>query len=106
MMIVVLAVFAGFEGDLRDKILGTHAHLLVTGPEEDVVKNPDPIVDAISEQPNVNGVSPIEDYEVMIAATTNYSGMGGREMTPRDNTRAGHRQSDIIEDAKHKHNNS
>src|SRR5690625_6335760 len=84
MMIVVLAVFAGFEGDLRDKILGTHAHILVTGPEEDVVKNPDPIVDAILEQPNVNGVSPFVDSEVMIASTNNYSGMVARGLNPRD----------------------
>src|SRR5699024_2601347 len=75
MMIIVLAVFAGFEGDLRDKILGTHAHVLVTGPDEDVVKDPDPVVDAIRESPQVTGVSPFVESEVMIASSTNYSGM-------------------------------
>jgi len=97
MMIVVLAVFAGFEGDLRDKILGTHAHILVTGPEEDVVKNPDPIVDAILEQPNVNGVSPFVESEVMIASTTNYSGMVVRGLNPRQKLPASNFQSYLIE---------
>lgn len=75
MMIIVLAVFAGFEGDLRDKILGTHAHILITGPDEEVVSNPDPIVEKIREAPNVVGVSPFVESEVMIASQTNYSGM-------------------------------
>lgn len=75
MMIIVLAVFAGFEGDLRDKILGTHAHILITGPDEEVVHNPEPIVEKIRQAPNVVGVSPFVESEVMIASQTNYSGM-------------------------------
>lgn len=75
MMIIVLAVFAGFEGDLRDKILGTHAHILVTGADDEVVTDPEPIVEKIREQSNVAGVSPFVESEVMIASQTNYSGM-------------------------------
>lgn len=75
MMIIVLAVFAGFEGDLRDKILGTHAHILITGADDEVVTDPEPIVDAVREAQNVTGVSPFVESEVMIASQTNYSGM-------------------------------
>src|SRR5699024_4548226 len=82
MMIVVLAVFAGFEGDLRDKILGTHAHVLVTGPDEDVLEDPDPVVERIAEQPRVSGVFFFVESEVMIASPTNYSGMVVRGLNP------------------------
>lgn len=97
MMIVVLAVFAGFEGDLRDKILGTHAHVLVTGPEEDVVENPDPLVETILEQPYVNGVSPFVESEVMIASSTNYSGMVVRGLNPQQKRPASDFRAYLIE---------
>lgn len=75
MMIIVLAVFAGFEGDLRDKILGTHAHILVTGPDEDPLENPGPVLEQIQKQPRVVGASAFVESEVMVASTTGYSGM-------------------------------
>lgn len=75
MMIIVLSVFAGFEGDLRDKILGTHAHILVSGPEMDVLTNPEPLLGLIEQQPHVTGVSPFVESELMISSATNYSGL-------------------------------
>lgn len=75
MMIIVLSVFAGFEGDLRDKILGTHAHILVSGPDMDVLTNPEPMLGEIEALPNVTGVSPFVESELMISSTKNYSGL-------------------------------
>ena len=74
-MIAVLAVMAGMEGDLRDKILGTHAHILVSGEEPGVLKNPDAVVDALFDVPGVVGVSPFVETEIMISSSTNYSAL-------------------------------
>lgn len=74
-MIIVLSVFAGFEGDLREKILGTHAHVLVSGPELDVLHDPEPLMAIVEEQKDVIGVSPFVESELMISSATNYSGL-------------------------------
>lgn len=75
MMIIVLSVFAGFEGDLRDKILGTHAHILVSGPDGDILTDPEPLLGLLEQQTNVTGVSPFVESELMISSATNYSGL-------------------------------
>ena len=54
-LIVVLAVMTGFEEDLKDKILGTNAHVVVTH----------------------NG-APMEDYQQVMAKLKGFKGVHGR----------------------------
>lgn len=74
-MIAVLAVMGGMEGDLRDKILGTHAHILVSGEELSVIDDPQPVLDRLAEVPGIVGISPFVQTEIMISSATNYSAL-------------------------------
>jgi len=64
-LIMVLAVMEGFEIDLRDKILGANAHLVVrnfAGPFPDY----GPIVQKVGEEPGVVAAAPFIYAEAMI----------------------------------------
>ena len=74
-MIAVLAVMGGMEGDLRDKILGTHAHILVSGEELGVIDDPSRALEIIAQTPGVTGVTPFVETEIMISSATNYSAL-------------------------------
>lgn len=81
-LIAVLAVLGGFETDLREKILGTRAHLLVTGPDMGVLEDDTALVERVAAVEGVIGVSPFIETEVMISSPTSYSGMVLRGVEP------------------------
>ncbi|MDF1556066.1 MAG: ABC transporter permease, partial [Deferrisomatales bacterium] len=54
---VVLSVMTGFEADLRDKILGTHAHVVVRAAQGSI-GDPAAVVQAVENQPGVRGATP------------------------------------------------
>lgn len=65
MLIIVLSVMAGFEVDLRDKILGSNAHLVVLeygGP----IDEPDKVLTTVRGVDGVEGASPFIYTEVML----------------------------------------
>jgi lipoprotein-releasing system permease protein len=74
-VLVVLAVHGGFEGDLRNKILGTKAHMLVTGPGMEPLADVGPVLQAVQAFPGVLGASAYVETELMIASATNYTGV-------------------------------
>ena len=65
MLIIVLAVMQGFEGDLRDKILGFNAHVVLLSYEGNV---PDPAaaLKIVQDTPGVEAASPFVFNEVMM----------------------------------------
>ncbi len=71
-LIVVLSVMHGFEGDLRDKILRTHAHVVIE-PEQASGELGDPfaILDPIAAMEGVTEVMAYAHGEVMMASATN-----------------------------------
>lgn len=74
MLIIVLSVMAGFEVDLRDKILGSNAHLVVLeygGPIDDA----DKVTGAVRQVPGVEAAAPFIYYEVMMRSP--YATAGG-----------------------------
>jgi lipoprotein-releasing system permease protein len=73
MLIIVLSVMAGFEVDLRDKILGSSAHMVVLsydGPIADA----DPVIPQIEAVPGVVAASPFTYTEVMLRSSFGTSG--------------------------------
>jgi lipoprotein-releasing system permease protein len=74
MLIIVLSVMAGFEYDLRDKILGSNAHLVVLeygGPIDD----PKMVVEKVDKVPGVVAAAPFVYTEVMLRSA--YATSGG-----------------------------
>lgn len=73
-LIVVLGVMNGFSNDLRDKILGVNAHVIVTayGGKLD---NYHHLVDKARKVPGVTGVTPFIYSEVMLSAPGGVKGV-------------------------------
>ncbi len=73
-LIVVLSVMKGFEKDMRDKILGANAHLVVfkLGGE---IKDYKRIMEDIRHAPDVKGVSPFVYSQVMLTSQRKASGV-------------------------------
>ncbi len=71
---IVLSVMAGFEVDLRDKILGSNAHIVVLRYGTPI-DDPDTVVEAIDALESVDGVAPFTYSEMMIRSSAGASGV-------------------------------
>ena len=69
MLVTVLSVMGGFRNDLKKKILGNHAHIVVDA--QDRLKDYAPIVAAAQNTPGVVGASPYLQGEVMLSSVAN-----------------------------------
>lgn len=71
-VILVLAVMNGFQGDLRAKIIDTHAHVLIEAAQpQDHLADYRDLTRAAAAVAGVEGATPILTTEVMISAPTN-----------------------------------
>jgi lipoprotein-releasing system permease protein len=73
-LIVVMAVMSGFEFDLRNKILGTNAHIWVLRYGERGIEEPDAALAAVRQVPGVTAVSPFTYSEVLLTAAGRTAG--------------------------------
>jgi lipoprotein-releasing system permease protein len=71
-LVIVLSVMSGFETDLRDKILGSNAHILITKEEGDFTEYRE-VADEVRKVKNVVATTPYLTSEVVIAANNNYA---------------------------------
>lgn len=81
-LVVVLSVMGGFEHDLRQKILGTRAHIVVRKPKSMFTEYPKTLAQ-VRAIPGVKAVTPFIESEVMITSQTNLSGVLLRGINPR-----------------------
>lgn len=84
-LIMVLAVMQGFEVDLRDKILGSNAHLVVLNQDGEFEQYQG-VADAVQAVPGVVAAAPFVYYEVMIRSQW---AAGGAVLKGIDPTRSG-----------------
>ncbi len=73
-LIIVLAVMTGFKDDIRDKILGTMAHILVQQPGT-AISDYQPLVKRLKEIDHVTSISPYVSGQVLINSTDNVAGI-------------------------------
>lgn len=71
-LVIVLSVMSGFETDLREKILGSNAHVLVTKEDGEFTEYEE-IEELIRKVPKVVAVTPYFTSEVVVAANNNYA---------------------------------
>jgi lipoprotein-releasing system permease protein len=74
-LIVVLAVMSGFEREVKTRIVGTNAHLVVLPYGTQGLKNPDAIVATVKSDPEVVAASPFIYGKAMISARGNTDGI-------------------------------
>ncbi len=73
-LIVVISVMSGFERDLRDKILGTNAHVVLLQFGEKGVTDVEQLLPRIVQASHVVGAAPFTLHQVML--TSRYGVMG------------------------------
>jgi lipoprotein-releasing system permease protein len=80
-LIVVIGVMNGFSTDLRDKILGVNAHILVTSLRGGI-KDYKNLADEAIQVPGVTGVTPFVYSEVMLSTRSGVKGVVLRGIDP------------------------
>lgn len=80
-LIVVIGVMNGFSTDLRDKILGVNAHILITSLRGGI-SDYEELADEAKKVPGVTGVTPFVYSEVMLSTRTGVKGVVLRGIDP------------------------
>jgi len=65
-LIIVIAVMTGFDEEIKEKIIGTYAHIIVLG--EDVIEDPDDVMGRLKENTDVMAVSPFIEKQALLRA--------------------------------------
>ncbi len=73
-LVTVLSVMSGFETDLKHKILGTHAHMVITTPDRPFTDYRE-VLSRVEKLPGVEAGTPYLTNEVMLASPSNLSGV-------------------------------
>lgn len=81
-LVTVLSVMSGFEQDLKSKILGTHAHMLVTAPDRPFTDYREALA-KVEKVPGVVAATPYLTSEVMIASQSNLAGVIIKGVNPQ-----------------------
>ena len=81
-LIVVIAVMSGFSKDLRDKILGTNSHVVVSNMNRAMVENYDGILKKIRSVEGVMAAAPFIMNQVMLINGDRVSGIVVRGIDP------------------------
>ena len=84
-LVIVLSVMAGFQEDLRAKILGTTSHILVMKFGKGM-ENPDEVVNRVRAMPHVVAATPFIYNQVMLTSETGVSGAVIRGIDPETAT--------------------
>ena len=74
-LIVVIAVMSGFSKDLRDKILGTNSHIVVSNMNQAMVENYNDILKKIRSMKGVTAAAPFIMNQVMLINGDRVSGV-------------------------------
>jgi lipoprotein-releasing system permease protein len=81
-LIVVIAVMSGFSKDLRDKILGTNSHVVVSNMNRAMVENYDGIIKKVRSVKGVLAAAPFIMNQVMLINGDRVSGIVVRGIDP------------------------
>jgi lipoprotein-releasing system permease protein len=81
-LIVVIAVMSGFSEDLRDKILGTNSHVVVSNMNRAMVENYDDIIKKVRSVEGVIAAAPFIMNQVMLINGDRVSGVVVRGIDP------------------------
>jgi len=81
-LIVVIAVMSGFSKDLRDKILGTNSHVVVSNMNRAMVENYDGILKKVLSVEGVMAAAPFIMNQVMLINGDRVSGIVVRGIDP------------------------
>jgi len=96
-LIATLAVMTGFKEDLRDKILGTTSHIVITDRTRDDIDDYKNLVDEVGKVPHVLGVTPFIFRQVLLSSPSNAFGVVLRGIDPGKEGTVTQLEKNIIE---------
>jgi lipoprotein-releasing system permease protein len=82
-LVITLSVMSGFETDLRQKILGSNAHVLVTREDEAPFTEYRDVMQKVERTRGVVALTPYLSSEVVIAGASNYFNVVIKGIDPR-----------------------
>ena len=95
-LIIVLAVMTGFEEDLKEKILGTNAHIVVLKSSGTMIDYRGQM-DKLREINGVVAATPFIYSQVMLSSGKNVSGVVLRGMDPKSDAKVTNFQKSLVE---------
>lgn len=96
-LIVVIAVMTGFGQNLRDKILGTNSHIVVTDLTGGGMEDYENVIDQIKTVPHVKDAAPFILKQVMLTFGRRSSGVVVRGVDPEREANISDLQKNLIE---------
>ena len=81
-LIATLAVMTGFKEDLRDKILGTNSHIVISDRTHDTMKDYRVVLDKVKQIPHVLAATPFIYNQVLLTTGGSVSGVVLRGIDP------------------------
>ena len=81
-LIVVIAVMAGFDRDLRDKIVGNYSHITITSFDGIDAAKYDKLIQEIGPNPHVKGISPNVQGQVLVKQANKFIAVALRGINP------------------------
>jgi lipoprotein-releasing system permease protein len=81
-LIATLAVMSGFEDSLREKILGTNAHVVIVDRAQRPIEGYDEVLKTVSRLPHVRAATPFIYNQVLLTADANVHGVILRGIDP------------------------
>ena len=81
-LIATLAVMSGFEDSLREKILGTNAHVVIVDRAQRPIEGYDEVLKTIARLPHVRAATPFIYNQVLLTADANVHGVILRGIDP------------------------
>ena len=96
-VIVVVSVMNGFRRDIRDRIIGTNAHVLVNAYGKQGIPQWQELVQKIRHIPGVEGVSPYYQGQVMLKSGSGVTGVLLQGIDPQQHAQVGKLRQNIRE---------
>lgn len=81
-LIATLAVMTGFKEDLRDKILGTTSHIVISDRTRDNIENYKTLIDTVLSVPHVVAAAPFIFKQVLLSSSSSAFGVVLRGIDP------------------------
>ena len=95
-LIIVLAVMTGFKNDVRDKILGTMAHVVVQQHGASI-EDPQALLTQLDSLKHIHSIAPYVNGQVLISSADNVAGIRVMGINPRKKKAVEHLETRLVE---------
>ena len=96
-LIATLAVMTGFKEDLRDKILGTNAHVIITDRTSNSIKDYPSVIAKVEKLSHVVAATPFIYNQVLLSSEAAVHGVVLRGVDPRSEARVTDIQKNLVD---------